>query len=568
MYAVDADGTVTGCVNIRDLPWYIVQEALFAPGPTVLSGLTELHMNETRIREFPPSIVKLTSLTKLDLSQNDVLEAVSEHIGEMVGLKVLKLGGTDLQELPSSIGKLTGLVILDLEWCEMLQALPKEIGRMVGLRTLNLSDCGLKEVPSTIGNLTGLEQLLLTGCDQLEALPEDISAMVALKLLNLQFTALKELPSSIGKLTGLETLALTGCHELYSLPGEIGGMVGLRRLYMLGTVFKQPLQSSIWKLTGLEDLHLDWCSTGFSTCTEELGEMVGLRLLNLGFTTRSAICHEASGNECELPSSIGKLTGLEKLNLDFSSFFLKPVPDFLLPEEIGEMKRLRELSLNSSGAKELPSSIGQLTGLQKLSLHGCRNIEALPQEIGRMVGLRVLNLGGCRRLGDAGASIITGLLRTRHSIRHLDLSLSGIQEGGILAIGRAIKETYRASFPPFKIYGIKLSGVAAKLGLPVESGNADDWSNSRIIRWMLGDFVVLDTVIAFLSAQISLVVEEYRPRPLDGSGNSVIPAVSALGQDNMKQIGKLFMNMQTQERLQQVDLETYEVYSETDSEYE
>jgi hypothetical protein len=59
-----------------------------------------------------------------------------------------------------------------------------------------------------------------------------------------------------------------------------------------------------------------------------------------------------------------------------------------------------------------------------------------------------------------------------------------------------------------------------------------------------------------------------RPRPLDGSGNSVIPAVSALGQDNIRQIVKFFMNMQTQERLQQVDLETYEVDSETDSESE
>jgi hypothetical protein len=57
-----------------------------------------------------------------------------------------------------------------------------------------------------------------------------------------------------------------------------------------------------------------------------------------------------------------------------------------------------------------------------------------------------------------------------------------------------------------------------------------------------------------------------RPRPLDGSGNSVIPAASVLNHDIMGKIGKLFMNMQTQERLQQVDLETYEVDSETDSE--
>jgi hypothetical protein len=182
-----------------------------------------------------------------------------------------------------------------------------------------------------------------------------------------------------------------------------------------------------------------------------------------------------------------------------------------------------------------------------------------------MVGLRKLNLAGCRRLGDAGASIITGMIRTNHCIECLCLGDCGIQEGGILAIGRAIKETPRAPSQCFVIYGIQLNGVAAKLGLPVESGNADDWSNYWIIRWMLGDFMACDTVIAFLTAGISAVVEEYRPRPLDGSGNSVIPAVSALSVDNMKQIGKLFMNMQTQERLQQVALETSRTY-DSDSE--
>jgi hypothetical protein len=159
--SVDADDTASGCVTIRDLPLDSLPEALFAL--TVLSGLTELHMNKTLIPTLPPSIVKLTALTKLDLSQNDKLEAVTEHIGEMVGLKVLQLGWTHLQELPSSIGKLTGLEILDLGWCYKLQALPKEIGRMVGLRTLNLGGCDLKELPSSIGNLTSLQTLNLSG---------------------------------------------------------------------------------------------------------------------------------------------------------------------------------------------------------------------------------------------------------------------------------------------------------------------------------------------------------------------------------------------------------------------
>jgi hypothetical protein len=129
---------------------------------------------------------------------------------------------------------------------------------------------------------------------------------------------------------------------------------------------------------------------------------------------------------------------------------------------------------------------------------------------------------------------------------HLHLGWCGIQRGGILAIGQAIRETPRAPLQPFHIYVIKLKEVAAELGLPVESGNEGYWSNDRIIRWIFDDFVARDKMMAFASAQIAGVVQAYRPRPLtgNGSGNSVIPAVCALGKDTIDQILTLFINMQ------------------------
>jgi hypothetical protein len=191
----------------------------------------------------------------------------------------------------------------------------------------------------------------------------------------------------------------------------------LCRLYMLDTFFKQPLPSSIWNLTGLQELSLDWGLTAESTCTEELGGLVELRVLNLRLDARSGSVGGARRpwSVIELPPSMGKLTGLEKLHLEVLSSAHQITPDFLLPEEIGEMEGLRELSLKSCGAKELPLSIQKLTGLEKQSLQCCRNIEALPQGMESMVGLRLLNLAGCR-LGDAGASFIAKILRTNHSI--------------------------------------------------------------------------------------------------------------------------------------------------------
>jgi Leucine-rich repeat (LRR) protein len=589
---------LNGCVTITDIPFDSIPEMLF--DPKVLPGLTELHMNGTHMVTLHSSILVLTALTKLDLSDNDDLESLTPDIGEMVGLKHLNLSSTVLEELPSSIGQLTRLETLDLSGCpcpqvpssigkltglerlrlggcDQLERLPVSIGQLTRLEILVLSRCPcLQDLPSSIGQLTRLQTLDLRGCySSITAafkLPEEIGRMAGLRLLILDSCPLKEVPSSIGNLTGLERLLLCGCNQLERLPAsigqltrlefldlsqcimfeglpkEIGCMVGLTKLNLLelGCPIKEvPLPSSIWKLTGLKELSLNWPGgpglTPVSTWTEELGGMVGLRVLTL----------LAVAGQNELPSSIGKLTGLEKLDLKFCTIGAR-APALLLPEEIGEMQGLRKICILRSAAKELPSSIGKLTGLEKLSLRGCHNIEALPQEIGSMVGLMVLNLAGCRRLGDAGASIITGMIRTNQCIKRLCLCDCGIQEDGILAIGRAIQETPRLPSQFFNIEGIQLNGVAAKLGLPVESCNADDWSNFRIIAWMFRHFTICDKVIAFLTAEISAVVEEYRPRPLDGSGNlnSVIPAVSALSQDTMKQIGKMFMNMQTQERLQ------------------
>jgi Leucine-rich repeat (LRR) protein len=546
---MDAHGN--RCVTITDVipvvPWDSLPEVLFAP--TILRGLTALHMPHTNMLTLPPSIITLTALKVLDLSHNDVLGAVTEHIGEMVGLRKLQLGYTVLEELPSSIGKLTRLEILDLSCCPafealpssigkltrleildlsrcvMFEALPEEIGRMVGLRSLCLDDCPLKELPSSIGNLTGLQKLLLGGCRQLE-----------------------RLPASIKQLTRVEILDLWGCVMLEACPEEIWRMVGLRTLNLNFCGVKELLLPyTMWILTSLEELHLDWGSTAVWTCTEELGLMLGLRVLHL----RSRI-------SMKVPSSILKLTRLEQLHLFYCESLLATpyhiAPALLLPEEIGEMEGLREISIQYSAAKELPSSIGKLTGLEKLSLLDCPNMKALPEEIGRMVGLRVLDLAECP-VGDAGASIIAGMLRTNHCIIIVNLSKCGIQEGGILAIGRAIQETPREfrQICHFSLDGIQLNKVADALGLPVEWGeNPHYWSNIRIIRWMLADLWVCDTVIAFLSAGISTAVEEYRPRPLDGSGNSVIPAVSALSLDNMKQIVKLFIIMKNQERVQEL----------------
>jgi len=72
----------------------------------------------------------------------------------------------------------------------------------------------------------------------------------------------------------------------------------------------------------------------------------------------------------ELPSSIGQLNALQKLDLDECSNLNE------LPSSIGQLNALQELHLNGcSKLEELPSSIGQLNALQELDLNESSNLK-------------------------------------------------------------------------------------------------------------------------------------------------------------------------------------------------
>jgi len=51
-----------------------------------------------------------------------------------------------------------------------------------------------------------------------------------------------------------------------------------------------------------------------------------------------------------------------------------------------------------STLQELPTSIGQLNALQKLDLGECLSLQELPTSIGQLNALQKLDLGGCSKL--------------------------------------------------------------------------------------------------------------------------------------------------------------------------
>jgi Leucine-rich repeat (LRR) protein len=127
----------------------------------------------------------------------------------------------------------------------------------------------------------------------------------------------------------------------------------------------------------LEDLNLDNC-TSLVEVHDSVGFLDKLAYLNL----------VGCSNLKSFPRSL-KLRSLEELNLQGCSSLQS------FPEIECKMDCLTNIRLDYTAIKELPSSIGHLTGLHHLYLKGCKNLMHLPSSIFRLQHLETLLLKDC-----------------------------------------------------------------------------------------------------------------------------------------------------------------------------
>merc|ERR1712190_480274 len=109
---------------------------------------------------FPDSIVKLTALEHLDLSENQIVE-IPVEIGKLTALEELDLSNNQIVEIPVEIGKLTALEYLYLSNNQIVE-IPVEIEKLTALKRLYLNNNQIVEIPVEIGKLKALTSLDLS----------------------------------------------------------------------------------------------------------------------------------------------------------------------------------------------------------------------------------------------------------------------------------------------------------------------------------------------------------------------------------------------------------------------
>jgi internalin A len=213
---------------------------------------------------LPPEIGQLTSLTKLNLYNNQ-LTSLPESISKLSSLKSFDLGGNQLASLPEAITQLFNLEGLDL-WNNQLINLPKSIGRLSNLTFLDLRRNRLTILPASIHSLHKLKQLYLGYNPDLAIPPEYLGtqneASDPTPILNYYF----QLQAQTQKPLNEAKVLLVG-------EGDVGKTSILRRLLdrpfnpqedkthginidrLQVEVNEQPIQLNLWDFGGQEIMH-------------------------------------------------------------------------------------------------------------------------------------------------------------------------------------------------------------------------------------------------------------------------------------------------------------------------
>jgi Leucine-rich repeat (LRR) protein len=228
------------------------------------------------------------------------------------------------------------------------------------------------------------------------------------------------------------------------------------------------------RIPNLEILTLDYCenlvevhpSVGF------LDKLVSLRL-------------GACSNLKSFPRSL-KIRSLKLLCLRDCSRLKN------FPEIECQMECLENINLAGAGIKELPSSIGYLTGLKTLNLNGCTHLMDLPYSIHKWQHLEILSIGDMDRI----ILPCLGLPYSNYQLCHLEhLSLSGCSK--VTEFLKMVKDTIQSMPTVVSTEESKISSVLKLLQFSPSTNTSD--SNDGYYLVVFSKLRVLDLKNCVLS---------------------------------------------------------------------
>lgn len=198
------------------------------------------------------------SITKLDMSFNELSGTIPDVFDQIPNLRILNLSGNSFEgDLPISLYSLVSLEELRLQNNRLTGEISSDLTKLVSLRHANLSQNMFTGGHNNFFFLENLEMLQLNNNRLRGHITSEIYRARKLFVLQLQYNDLSgRLPDEICALQRLRILNLTKNHLRGLLPELIGSMVSLEVLLLGENNFLGPVPLSLAQLPKLKDFSL------------------------------------------------------------------------------------------------------------------------------------------------------------------------------------------------------------------------------------------------------------------------------------------------------------------------
>ncbi len=398
-----------GFNTLRDIP------------PNNLSDLRELNLCSNVFTMIPPPVISdMTSLTVLDLTDNPIV-VVPIEIADLQSLKVLRISvSPSLQEPPHNVvrrdahlrylrtlrqAKSTGA--LDLRRMDLGVLPPLLTSRWDDqdgfelVTTLRLSGNDLIDVFFGLSHWGSIATLDLDS-NKIASLPREIYMLRAVTQLLLSRNLLVELPPSFGLLTTLNVLALD-TNRFRTFPPAILPLFSLEKL-TIGDNRLVAIDDGISSLTSLLKLKLN--ANMLTTLPPTFALLTRLVSVNM------------SNNQLEgrLPEILSTMANLEDVRVAFNNLTA-------FPTDAQHWRQLRAIDISGNKVGTIPLFVAGLTTLKKLVVTA-NPLVIIPLQLGALAELRRFEyddhdkwISPPASVMQQGADVALVYLRAFHSAR-------------------------------------------------------------------------------------------------------------------------------------------------------
>ncbi|KAJ1515295.1 hypothetical protein HMI55_003843 [Coelomomyces lativittatus] len=191
--------------------------------------LRQCHIRRTQLPLFTGLLIEWNVLEYLSISENSSINDFPSDVVILENLKTFEAQKCGFSFIPTSIGNLSSLTHLDLRQNQYSDASFSEaFGKLKHLVYLNLSENRLSTIPECFLLFSELKELDLSH-NRITIIPDNLWRLHKLEKLNLSFNCLTSLPDNIGEMEMLSHFEVKkNCITI--IPQSIGHLYFLQRL--------------------------------------------------------------------------------------------------------------------------------------------------------------------------------------------------------------------------------------------------------------------------------------------------------------------------------------------------